>query len=325
MKRCLIISDIFFEIPHIVDDYEIIRLSFLKRNSLSLVSKYLRAFLLRSNNKKAANYFNISEAANLSRTVDCVILFDGTKNTILSEFAQKIENSVDLNSTKLHFYFWNTIRSLNGLYLSSNWTISTFDKLDADRFSFGYVGGFYNYNSRVTPQNNVSDIFFIGTNKGRFDFVRNMEKSLKRIKLNPDFLYVDPIKRLYNPKYCKPLPYSNIVDRCLTSKSIFDVVKARQFGLTLRIYEGIFLGKKIITTHGGIQYYKLYIPQNILHIDTHTDPEEIKNFINSDMVPYTDEIKEMYSFEAWFKRLIEEDIHFNDTIQIQEHENSTRY
>ena len=314
MKKCLIISDIFFNTPSVVGGYEIIKIGFLKKTNF--IEKYKRAFYIRTNNKKQVKYFTIDETVKMLPDVDVVVLFDGTRNYVLSEYAKKIEENVDLNKTRLIFYFWNTVRSLDDLCLSKNWEVNTYDRHDAEKYSFRYVGGFYNdITSDGACCNIVSDIFFVGKDKGRFEFIRSLESKLKKMNLNPDFLYVDPVKCLYDSKYDPPLSYGKIIKRCLTSKAILDVVQAKQFGLTLRVYEGIFMNKKIVTTHKHIKEYKqLYNSHNVLQIDSTTSPDKIMEFINSEIVPYSNELKNMYSFESWLLRLIDLKSFFNDTI-----------
>lgn len=311
MKKCLIISDIYFDCPTNVGDYEIIRLGFLKK--ANLIEKYKRAIYLRTDNTRQCDFFTIEKAIEIAPTVDVVILFDGTKNRILSEYAKQIEKVIDSQKTRLLFYFWNTIISTNDLQLSTKWEINTFDKRDAIKYAYRYIGGFYNCQFPENTTNIASDIFFIGVNKGRFSFVKSLQNQLVNNDLITDFIYVDNIKYLYNSQYSKFLPYIEIIKRCSRSKALLDVVKSNQFGLTLRIYEGLFMNKKIITTNANILQYKLYNSQNILLINPTTSIDDIKEFLNTPIVPYSKQIKEIYSFESWFARIVDSDINFNDT------------
>ena len=311
MKKCLIISDIYFECPQQLKEYEIIRLGFLKK--VNRMGKYKRAFYLRTNNTKQFDFFTIEEASKIAPNTDIVILFDGTKNRILSEFAKQIEKVIDPQIIRLIFYFWNTIISSEGLQLSPKWEINTFDKRDAIKYAYRYVGGFYNCLFSENIIDTTSDVFFIGVNKGRFDFIKSLQTILIENNLTTDFIYVDNVKSLYNSQYSKFMPYAEILTRCNKSKAILDVVKSNQFGLTLRVYEGIFMNKKIITTNDNILQYKFYNPQNILLLNPTTSINVIKEFLNTPIVPYSDQIKQTYSFESWITRIIDLNIHFNDT------------
>lgn len=311
-KSILLIGSVFFDIPPVVGDYQIKKVGMVKKGNR--MYNIARSLSLRLHFKNKSKYFFIDEAAEEARKSDIVVLFDSTHNDILTKFASCIEEHVDLSRTKLFFYFWNTIDSLEGLKLSANWEVATYDKTDALKYSFRYVGSFYYLSSSVSSSGKiVSDICFVGTNKGRFNFICSLEKKLVKKGVETRFVFVDPIKRLFCKCFSPSIPYPEIIEYVKQSKAILDITRAGQFGLTLRFFEGIFFNKKIVTNHFGVKYYKFYHPQNIMVIDANTLPEDIKDFINSDMVSYNEEVKNLYSFETWLMRLLHPRVYFDDT------------
>lgn len=311
-KSILLIGSIYFDIPSTVGNYQIKRIGMVKK--CNWMDNIMRGLSLRLNLKNKSKYFLIDEAAEQASKSDIVVLFDSTSNDILTEYASNIENRVDHNKTELFFYFWNTIDSLNGLKLSDKWEVTTFDKTDALKYSFRYIGSFYCLSFPASFLGGIpSDVFFVGTDKGRFNFIRSLERKLVKEGLETKFIYVAPIKSRFSKRFCSFVIYPKVVNYIAQTKTILDITRVGQFGLTLRFFEGIYFNKKILTNHYGVKHYKFYNPQNIMVINENTPLKDIKTFIENSIVPYSEELKNIYSLELWLKRLIDSSICFDDT------------
>lgn len=305
-KDVLIIGDLYFDIPKFVNGYRITHISLIKK--IGKFKSLKRAYYLRTKNLKVCDYFDLEGIQCQAAKSDIVILFDGTTNFVLSEVIDKIERGVTHNRTKLYFFFWNTIITFNGLKFSNRWNICTYDKNDAIKFGLRYIGGFYSVSKsflEIQESNLLYDLIFVGTDKGRFDYIRQLESTLHANNLKTKFIYVDPIKSKYSKKYTAPISYVQSLEEMSKSRAILDIIQVGQTGLTLRIYEGLFYNKKVITNNKEIVQHKFYHPNNILVIDTTTTINIIKNFLDSDFHPVLEEVKKVYHFSSWLDRVIE--------------------
>lgn len=308
--KVLLLGDIYFDLPKSLDNYDITHIRLLKQTHGHFESIY-RAFSLRLNLKNKYKFFNITDIVKVSNNFDYIILFDCTKYDILGRLANEIELNVDLSKTKLYFYFWNKINSISSLNISEKWNIVGFDKLDADLFNYRYVGGFYNP-LPVTDGIIDSDVYFVGTDSGRFKIIRRIQNLLNSRGIKTKFIYVDSFKSKFNHNYNSYISYNHIVDHISRTKAILDITKPNQVGLTLRFYEGMFYNKKVITNNKNILNYAFYNPNNILVINEDTNVATIIEFLNKDVEFVPEYLKQEYLFQNWLNRVINQSYLFND-------------
>lgn len=314
MKKILIIGKVDLCNPEITTDYVIHETKLLKvvRNPFL---RMLRSYFFAVHSSNQFRFLNIGKISSIAKHFEEIILFDSTNYEALNELALQIERNIDKNKTKLHFYLWNKVRNIRELSLSNLWSINTFDRTDAIKYGFRYIGTFYVPTRDVLENKNCTiDCFFVGTNKGRFSYISKLEKILKIVNCTPYFIYVSRWSLIMPWKYSKSISYKDVQRYVCHSKSILDVTAKGQFGLTLRFMEGIFFNKKVITNNALIKQYSFYDERKILVIDEHTDPSKIKSFINSDAISYGEECKNQYTFSAWLNRIVNTDSVFNDTI-----------
>jgi spore maturation protein CgeB len=91
----------------------------------------------------------------------------------------------------------------------------------------------------------------------------------------------------------------NVYDR---TKVILDINHFEQNGLTMRTFEALGAGRKLITTNPKIKKYPFYDPKNIYIIDR----ENIKfdeNFFKSDFKKMNAEIRESMSLKGWIEEI----------------------
>ena len=227
---------------------------------------------------------------------------------VLVMISKKIEKNTK-PQTKLYFYYWNNVgsRIIDGI--SKRWEILAFDKKDALNFNIRYVGGFYNYNNCDERENasNSSKLFFAGTNGGRFQSLRKLEKLLNKQQYDCNFKYVSPLGAFFNPFfYSRPFSYSTIIKFTLNSKAIVEWMKSGQVGLTLRSYEALFFNRKLITNNKYIKNYNFYDPSYIFIYESEESLKHLEEFLLKPIdVGKQSYFKKQYSYERWFKTVIE--------------------
>lgn len=100
----------------------------------------------------------------------------------------------------------------------------------------------------------------------------------------------------------KSLTTSEILDLYKKSNVILDVNHPGQKGLTMRTFESVGAGKKIITTNKEVKKYSFYNPKNIYVIDRDNIKLD-KAFFESGYEDIDEEFYDRMSIEGWLKCL----------------------
>lgn len=268
----------------------------------------LRSFCLRR--KKALNYW----FCNLEKVIDgydTIIVFDSPQ-------MEKVCNHIDCcgqTHCRKILFFWNPMIFYGNNILKkigTDWELWTFDPDDAKQYKMKYGGQFlYDcYLPKKKAEEKDSDLFFIGQDKGRFQFLRHFEKQCKeRLKLFPRFIYVDKKKALYSKKYAFPVSYGEMLKIANKSKAILEINQSQQTGLTLRALEALFLEEKLVTNNDKIFNYQLSRYIDIFEL--RDDISSLKQFLNLPSKNVPVEALAPYRFSNWLKR-IENNEEFDD-------------
>ena len=236
-----------------------------------------------------------------------VVLFDTYAH--YSEYAHKIERTVS-EDTRLILYLLNpAFFSDDYTKLSNRWEIWTFAKVDSERYGFRYGGTFYNphllkLTGKENRESKQTDVLFVGTDKGRKIYVNELENILTNEGIKCDFRIVDNFKSLFYTGYSREVSYLDLCKLICNSKVILDVVQEGQYGLTLRIMEAILFGKKVITTNKYLAKDEDFSSNENIYILDKYNFRGLKSFILKPVIPYSENLKQKYSFYSWMERLL---------------------
>ena len=170
----------------------------------------------------------------------------------------------------------------------------SYDKNDCKKYVLKYNTQFYNKKLVQGTQNDeLYDFVYLGSNKGRKEEIINLENILNDNKYKTNFKIIENKKEF--------IPYKNYLKMVSNSKCIVDFVKEGTVGLTLRIFEGMYFQKKIITNNKTIVNYNFYNSNNIfvLGID---DISDISNFMEKKFVEYDKRYLDYYDVVNWVRR-----------------------
>lgn len=276
------------------------------RRPLSKPLRFLRKlpFFSRviSNTKERKGWFEECKGANT------IILFDTF--THYATYCNEIENYVG-KDVRLILYLLNpAFFSEDYKKISTRWEIWSFMKEDALKYNFKYGATFYN--PQLLAQNSIEkdsqtstdcDLLFVGTDKGRKDFLLNLKSQLEQNKVACDFKIVDNFRSLFSRKYSREVSYKNLCRLNKRTSAILDVVQDGQTGLTLRIMEGLLFDKKIVTTNAAIRMDKDFKDNPNIYVITKDNIKELYTFFKKTMVEYPNNLKAKYSFTNWLKRI----------------------
>ncbi len=276
------------------------------------IRKHLRLFL-RFLRKLPVFSLYISNTKERSMwELDCigyktVVLFDTYAH--YSEYAHKIERSVS-EDTRLILYLLNpAFFSDDYTKLSKRWEIWTFAKADSEKFGFRYGGTFYNpHLLKLTEtehrESKQTDVLFVGTDKGRKTYVKELEQILTNDGIKCDFRVVDNFKSLFSTQYSREMSYLDLCKLIYSTNVLLDVVQDGQYGLTLRVMEAILFGKKVITTNKYLANDEDFATNENIYILDKYNFKGLKSFILKPVIPYSENLKHKYSFYSWMERLL---------------------
>ena len=113
--------------------------------------------------------------------------------------------------------------------------------------------------------------FYYSPSKYVFYFKKRFDKTFKTFDINKITF--------------KSLQHSEIINLYKKSKAVLDINHPFQTGLTMRTFEALGAGRKLITTNPYVKEYPFYNPQNILVIDRENAVLN-KDFFETDLIPY---------------------------------------
>jgi hypothetical protein len=265
---------------------------------ISHVQQRLRTLHYHFPGNKARWYGSWTETI---KNYDTIILFDSFLATDLPEYIEE-----HAPQARLIVYYYNPW--FNNYYLSEKarqkCEIWSFDKADCKEHHLQYNHQFYFYQAAEQPLDTryASDVFFVGKDKGRLKFLQDLAKRFTGTKIAakifvvPDRISYDAeTKKFLHPE---PIPYEEVLKYNKNTSCLLEVVQEYQEGLTMRVVEAMFFGKKLITTNKRIAEYDFYDPRNVYIIGL--DKRKLEDFVlDKTTAQWKKEIVHRYSFEDW--------------------------
>lgn len=201
-------------------------------------------------------------------------------------------------------FFWNSCVTIKNCEQSiarirkSGFSIATFDSEDAQKHNLLFANQFYRNVSGLKKENTKieNDFFFCGKNKGRKEILMKMQNVLSSTG----------ICKFIVPEKEDALQYQDYIDDVNKSRVLCDVNQKSQSGLTLRVLESLFFGKKLITNNVNVKNYDFYNPNNILIFSNETTKENVQSFLKKPYEEVDGKILSKYDVTNVFKKIIQE-------------------
>ncbi|MCR4937517.1 MAG: hypothetical protein K5987_05110 [Lachnospiraceae bacterium] len=168
--------------------------------------------------------------------------------------------------------------------------VFTFSKDDAERYGFEYNDCYFSIPYiRDEPDIGKNDgVFFWGSDGGRRKKAEALFKNLseKGIKVKMGICYTQGDgERIPGITYDKPMEYEDMIAAEAGSAVIADITGSYSTGVSLRYYEAVVLGKKLLTDNKRVKDMRLYTPEQIICVD---DMHDISGEITEKlMAPFT--------------------------------------
>ena len=192
--------------------------------------------------------------------------------------------------------------------------VLTFDKGDAEKYGLEYYGEVYSKN-KIEQYDDIEpfDVFFVGSDRKRFDIIMKLFKLLSDEGLKVIFYLFDTLAEnknrfseylpdaifekdriiykdsvIYIDVYC-PYPKTlALIDKC---KCMVEITLAAQDAATLRLLEATAYGKKLITNCHAAESKPYYHAENIMFFENidNLEVNGIVDYINSPSVVVNDD------------------------------------
>ncbi|QGU87016.1 hypothetical protein [Erwinia sorbitola] len=238
-----------------------------------------------------------------------------------NEFFKKIKDVVP--GVNIILYLWDSIENkpLVKPLLSNFSQIYSFDKNDCQQYGFDFLPLFFSnsYDKIARLTTPKIDIAFIGTvHSQRMNVIKKVEAASVRDNfVFYKYLYIQNwiifvVRKIADKNFKNvsqftfnftPLTSQEINSVYADTKAILDIEHDKQKGLTMRTFETLGAGLKLITTNKNIIDYDIYTPENVLVIDkdnVHIDPE----FLNTPFKDYPEDIIGKYSLSSWVSTIL---------------------
>lgn len=205
------------------------------------------------------------------------------------------------------------IRHYPSIMQHLNIKVCTFDKEDARKYGFIYVGQVYRYldTSIQSASEDSANVLFIGVDKRRADKLDLVASIFEKEQIPYDFriLYDKHSVRGRYPQLDKcemseSIPYSEVLQISSCAGCLLDILQPGQVGMTMRVLEALFLNKKLITDNVSIKDEPFYRPNNIYIINDFNQPwKSVKEFLDSPYEEVSEAIVREYDIKKWIKKV----------------------
>jgi hypothetical protein len=321
-KNILLICPIFFGYEYSIKD----SLTKLGANVLHLSDRPYKNQLLRALTNKfpvtsqfLTEHFyyrkHLNKATDLA--FDYVLVING--QTCSSGLIQWLRSSH--SRAKFLLYFWDSVANRpDSLKLANHFdNVFTFDPADSKKNDWTFRPLFFtaDYALPTQAKEHKYGLSFIATaHTDRFSVSRKIfqqvEKNFQIFKylyLQAPWVYFvykaiskDMADASFSDFSFTPLNKKKIRQVFDNSLCVLDIEHPKQIGLTIRTFEALGAGKKLLTTNQSIRDYDFYHEKNIVVVDRKS-PLIPLDFLNTPYVPIPEVIYAKYSIDGWLKEI----------------------
>ena len=190
--------------------------------------------------------------------------------------------------------------------------IFVFDPEDVKRhpsYNFVFLPNCYFGETDFTQPSEI-DLLYIG------QFIEKRHQQLSSIHnyLESQQIHYSSYTSLYQGRDFIPLhhkilhhkistTYQENIDFVKKSKTLIDFKRDEHDGLSLRFFEAMQYGKKIITDNFSVKNYDFYHPNNIF-VTNYVNLEGLVDFLQSPHQSLPSELVEKYSFKNWINTIL---------------------
>lgn len=210
-------------------------------------------------------------------------------------------------NSKIIFLYDNMVgkaRNISPKRVPEGIRIWTYDDFDSRKYQISLTKNYWIremlHKKKKKPE---FDVFFIGKDKGRGEWILEFERKLLSMGLKTKFIITKDKKFSRNKKYYQdPISYEEVLDIDTRSRAILNVTMENQEGISMRDMESIAIGVKLITTNTHIVSKDLYNKHNIFIVGV-DDITVLPAFLDGEYVDVLENIGDNHTFEKMMDEL----------------------
>ncbi|WP_162127586.1 hypothetical protein [Flavobacterium phycosphaerae] len=184
--------------------------------------------------------------------------------------------------------------------------VYSFEKEDCETFGLHFAPNWI-YTQR--PDANIDyhyDVFNISSKDKRLNTLLKIAQDLKSKNIPYKFMVLD--KDNSSPSddidfFTTKVSLEEMTKLIAASKTLLDINRHGQKGLTFRVFESLGLEKKLITTNPEIVTYDFYNPNNILVVDEE-NPSIPADFFKNEYEKLPEPLYYKYTLEGWVDQVV---------------------
>lgn len=299
------------------DDVRFIPFEKIPSHGINKVRKFLRAFVIRRRGLWTNHFYTERFRSAIAQiTADDRVLFFSVKH--LKDLCIMDR---ELLTDKRGAYLWDPMSSIcKGPYRRweyqfflhrTDMHVYSFDPVDARNFGFNYLPQVYRrpLAAQWCETKTVSDVFFIGQDKGRSLWLAHVATLMKKAGLIADIRifrdrHTEELSVLKPYYTSQRIPYADTLTLVGQCHSVLEIVQQGQHGLTLRVMEALFMQKKLITNNADVMHYDFYHPDNVLILTEETSADEMRDFMRRPYHQVAEEVVRKYDVIEWIKKFL---------------------
>mgnify|MGYP000956926756 FL=1 len=249
---------------------------------------------------------------------NCDFIFIIRGEGLSPNFIQKLRKRYPQARVLLHL--WDNVANIKKVEMKFKHIdeISSYDPVDCDNFKeFRFRPLFFIDKYLVNSVVSNKKLFFVGTlhsdrakviykiknalsSGTEFDywlFIRSKWEYWFRILFDPYFRKLDSSRLIF-----KPMQFEIIANKLKECSIVIDIEHPNNSGLTMRTFEMLASGKKLITTNHYIKQHDFYDSTRINVIDR-TNPILPPSFFGSDPILPSETFVKRYSLQGWLSEI----------------------
>lgn len=210
---------------------------------------------------------------------------------------------------KIVFFYGNMVgraRHLHPTQIPKEIDVWTYDGHDSRAYGIQLNSRMAYYRSYCQPKQETKyDLMYVGRDKGRIDFLTELERSLNQAGIKTFFRIVGDTRfeKKKDPRYGKEMTYDEVCSVIAQSRAILNITLPNQEGITVRDFEAICNNVKLITTNSAITKKDYYDPARILVIDE-INVEQIIHFLDMPYKSYESEHTDLFEIRKWIEVML---------------------
>jgi len=212
---------------------------------------------------------------------------------------------------QLNFLYGNMVGKAKHIFpyqIPEGWRIWTYDDYDSKKYGLRLFHENGYFKSYIKPKEKAEyDVMFVGKDKGRGEYLLQLEEKMKALGLRTKFVIVADGKLAKRKSYySKRMDYRAITELITKSRAILNVAMEDQQGLTMRDLESMFFEVKLLTTNKNIIKTDVYSPDNVYILDG-LNIDDLPAFLDQEYVPLSREVKERHSYDHFIEVIISDE------------------